>query len=170
MHRWFVVLIAALLFATPSLAQEQQIAVVDFERAVNETEEGKRAQDRLDTMYSDRKKEIERMRDELMAEMEDYKSRSMILSDEAREETEARLLEKQQGFEQTYMSYQTEMQQTYMTLLQDLDDKMRKMSRTIAEEQGYDLVIDKAAVVYAGGDTVDMTDTLITRYNAQSGD
>jgi outer membrane protein len=163
MTRWFAVLLA-LLFAVS--AHAGTIAVVDFERAVNETEEGKAAQERLDTMYSTRKTEIERLRDELMAEMEDYQARSMILSEEARTETEKRLVEKQQTFEQTYLKYQTEMQQTYMTLLQDLDDKMRRLTQTVAAENGYAVVLDRAAVVYFGGDTVDMTDQLITRYNA----
>jgi outer membrane protein len=162
MRRLLVVLFA-LLVAMPAFAGK--LAVVDFERAVNETEEGKAAQERLDTMYATRKAEIERLRDELQKELEDYQARSMILSEDARAETEKRLAEKQSTFEQTYMRYQTEMQQTYYTLLSDLDEKMRKLTTTIASEQGYDLVIDKAAVVYAGGETVDMTDLLIKRYN-----
>ncbi len=161
--RRLVALLFALSFSV--LAHAGTIAVIDFERAVMETEEGKEAQSRLDTMYSTRKTEIERLRDELQAEMEDYQARSMILSDTARADTERRLLEKQALFEQTYTRYQGEMQQTYMTLLQDLDEKMRKMTITVAKEQGYDLVIDKAAVVYVGAQTTDMTDLLIKRYN-----
>lgn len=162
MLRLFVTLLM-LVVASPALAGT--IAVVDFERAVNETEEGKAAQERLDTMYSTRKTEIERLRTELEKELEDYQARSMILSEEARAETERRLLEKQGAFEETYMRYQSEMQSTYYTLLADLDEKMRKLTKTIAAEQGYDLVIDKAAVVYSGGETLDMTDLLIKRYN-----
>jgi len=162
MNRLFVALFALSLSAQ---AYAGGFAVIDFERAVNETDEGKAAQERLDTMYATRKEEIERMRVELEKELEDYQARSMILSEEARAETERRLVEKQQTFESTYMRYQTEMQQTYYTLLSDLDEKMRKLTKTIAAEAGYDLVIDKAAVVYSGGTTVDMTDTLIKRYN-----
>lgn len=163
MHRFILALFMVML-STPAIAAK--FAVVDFERAVNETDEGKAAQERLDTMYATRKTEIERMRDELMKEMEDYEARAMILSDDARAETERRLVEKQQTFEGTYMKYQTEMQQTYMALLQDMDTKMRAMTEKIAAAEGYDLVLDKAAVVYFGGETVDLTDTLITKYNA----
>ena len=63
------------------------------------------------------------------------------------------------------MQYQQEMQQNYYTLLQDLDTKMRALTATIAKEKGYSLVLDSAAVVYSGGDTVDMTNELIKRYN-----
>ena len=153
-----------LLIALP--AQAGVVAVVDFERAVNETTEGKNAQERLDTMYSARKSEIDRMREDLQKDVEDYQARVMVLSDDARADSEKALLEKQQRFEATYLQYQQEMQQTYYKLLQGLDDKMRALTEQIAEEKSYAVVLDKAAVVYYGGDTVDMTDVLIQRYNA----
>lgn len=164
MLRWFTLLIA-LFVATPAMAGA--LAVVDFQRAVNETEEGQAAQTRLDTMYGTRKAEIERLQTELEKEIEDYQARAMILSEDARADAEQNLMVKQQRFEATYMQYQQEMQQTYLTLLQDLDQKMRTLSEAIAKEKQYDLVLDRAAVIYVGGATVDMTDELIRRYNAQ---
>jgi regulator of protease activity HflC (stomatin/prohibitin superfamily) len=66
---------------------------VDFQRAVNETTEGKGAQERLDTMYSSRKAELERMKSELEREIEDFEARALILSDSARREAEQKLTE-----------------------------------------------------------------------------
>jgi len=159
-------LLGATLMAS-SIAHAGGIAVVDFERAVQETNEGKAAQARLDTMYASRKAEVERMRDEYQKMVEDYQSRALVLSEDARRQAEGDLVRKQQGFEAKYGQYQQEMQQTYMDLLSDLDKKMRALTETIAKEKSYDVVLDKAAVVYAGGAAVDMTDTLITRYNSK---
>ena len=160
--RWFVLL--ALLVASPAWAGK--IAVVDFQRAVTETSEGKAAQTRLDTMYSSRKAEIDKMRGELERDVKDYQSRALILSEEARASTERELMTKQQRFEGLYTQYQEEMQQTYMTLLQDLSEKMKALTEKIAKEKSYDLVVDRVAVVTFGGETIDMTDELIKRYNA----
>lgn len=143
------------------------IAVVDFQRAVNETDEGKAAQGRLDAMYGSRKSEIERLQKELETEIKDYQARAMILSEDARAEAEQALMMKQQRFEATYGQYQQEMQQTYYSLLQELDQKMRTMSAAIAKEKQFDLVVDKAMVIYNGGSTSDMTDELIQRYNSK---
>lgn len=154
----------ALTLAHPAFAGG--IAVIDFQRAVNETNEGKAAQAKLDGMYSSRRGEIEKMERELATEIEDFKSRAMILSESARGDAEQQLMAKQQRFQQLYVQYEQEMQQTYLTLLQDLDTKMRTISEKVAKEKGYDLVIDRAAVVYMGGTTVDMTDELVKRYNA----
>ena len=142
------------------------IAVIDFQRAVTETNEGQAAQTKLDGMYSARKTEIENKQKALEAEFNDFQSRAMILSDSAKAEAEQKLMRKQGEFQQLYMQYEQEMQQTYMTMLQELDQKMRQASEKVAKQRGFDLVIDRAAVVYMGGDTVDMTDDLVKAYNA----
>lgn len=162
-------LVAFCLLAASSaaLAQDCDVAIVDFERAVTETQEGQAAQQRLDTMYSSKKAEIDQMRADLESDLADYQSRALILSEEARADTEQALMEKQQRFESTYMQYQQEMQQTYFTLLQDLDSKMRAMTGEIAKERGCTVVVDRAVVVYAGPKATDLTNILIQRYDAQ---
>ena len=158
-------LILLLFCASPALAGG--IAIVDFQRAVTDTREGKEAQSKLDSMYSQKKSEIERMRSDLESSIKDYQSRANILTPDARMSAEQDLMEKQRRYEATYMQYQGEMQQTYMTLLQGLDEKMRALTKKIAKEKGYDLVMDAAMVVYSGPTTADMTEELIRRYNAQ---
>ena len=142
------------------------IGVVDFQRAVNETEEGKNAQKKLDSMFASRRAEIDRLKTDLEVAVKDFEARKMILSAEARESTERTLFQQQQQFEALYMQYQNEMQQNYYAMLQDLDVKMRSLTKLIAKEQSLDLVVDQGAVVYVGGDTIDLTNDLITRYNA----
>lgn len=161
-------LLALTLFLAPAVAQAGGIAVIDFQRAVTETNEGKEAQKKLDSMYSARKGEIEKKQQELESEFNDFQSRAILLSDEAKAEAERGLMIKQQEFQQLYMQYEQEMQQTYMTMLQDLDTKMRRTAESVAKDKGFDIVIDRAAVVYMGGSTVDMTDALVQRYNASN--
>ena len=104
--RLFAVLFV-LLCALP--AQAGTIAVIDFQRAVVETDEGKSAQTRIDTMYESRRGEIERMRSELEREAQEFQSQAMILADSARAEREQALIAKNQRFQQTAMQYETEL-------------------------------------------------------------
>jgi len=158
-------LIACLVLLAASPAFAGAIAVVDFQRAVTETDQGKAAQKKIDTMYETRRAEIQRMQQDLEKQVQDFQARAMILSDEARAEQERQLMLKQQQFQERSMQYEVELQQTYSTLLADLDQKMRSLSATIAKEKGYDLVIDSAVVVHMGGSVVDMTPILVERYN-----
>ena len=160
-----LLLLAAL--ASPLSALAGGVAVVDFERAVNETTEGQEAQTRLDTMFSTRRDELAGLQAELETALADYEARAIVLSESARQEEERTLMTKQAALQQKAAEYEGEMQQTYMTLLQDLDEKMRRLTETIAAEREYDVVLDRAAVVYVGPGATDMTDELIRRYNAQ---
>lgn len=161
-------LAAAALLSVSTMASALEIAVVDFQRAATETTEGKAAQERLESMYSSRKSEIERMQGELEAELTDYQARQMILSPQAKQETEEELMRKQQQFEQTYQQYQQEMQQTYYTLLAELDEKLRTTVSSIARERKVDLVIDAQTSLYVGANVPDLTQLLIEKYNSQS--
>lgn len=157
--------LTVLLAAVPALAAGT--AVVDFQRAVNETNEGKNAQGKLEQMYASRRGEIDRQRTELQTAIQDYEQRKLIMNDEARQQAEQDIYNKQRKLETDLVRYEQEMQQQYMQLVADLDQKMRAMTGTIAKEKGYDLVLDSQAVVYAGGSVIDMTDELIRRYNAK---
>lgn len=159
-----VLVVLMLLVAVPSFAGT--IAVVDFQRAVQETEQGKAAQSKIDTMYQSRKQEIANAQAALEKEIKDFQARAMILSDQARGEQEQQLMQKQAQFQQTAMRYEAELQQTYASVLEDLDQKMRALSATIAKEKGYSLVLDRAVVVHMGGDVIDMTGDLVARYNS----
>ncbi|MEZ4319148.1 MAG: OmpH family outer membrane protein [Myxococcota bacterium] len=152
--------------STPSVALAGGIAVVDFQRAVNETDEGKAAQTKLDNMYSSRLGELKKLEEQLQTEFKDFQSRALVLSDAQKMEEEKKLAAKEQQFLQLNQKYEVEMQQTYYTMLQDLDVKMRAISEKLAKDKGYDIVLDRAAVVYMGGTTIDMTDELVQRYNA----
>jgi len=150
----------------PVPAFAQKFCVVDFQRAVTETAEGKAAQTKIDSMYATRKAELERMQTELQKAIEDYQKRASILSNEARAAEEQKLGLQQRTFEQTYMQFQEEMQQTYVGMLGDLDGKMRNIATTVGKENTCSVVLDSAVVVYSGSDVVDITTPLVNRYNA----
>jgi Skp family chaperone for outer membrane proteins len=155
---------SGLLFAAPP-AFATKVCGVDFQKAVTETQEGKAAQTKIDSMYATRKGELERMQAELEKAIKDYQGRSMILAPDARAQEEQKLGLQQQTFERTYMQYQQEMQQTYGNLLGDLDEKMRTVAATVGKEQACTVVLDRAVVVYAGADFADVTTLLVAKYN-----
>jgi Skp family chaperone for outer membrane proteins len=155
--------VGSLFAASPAFATK--VCGVDFQKAVNDTIEGKAAQTKIDGMYSTRKGELERMQSELEKAIQDYQGRSMILAPEARAQEEQKLGLQQQTFERTYQQYQQEMQQTYGSLLGDLDEKMKAVASTIGKEQACTVVLDRAVVVFAGPDFVDVTQLLVDRYN-----
>lgn len=160
------VLTSLLAFGSVAHA-ETKICVVDAEAAMNGTAEGKAAQRRLETMYSDKQTEIDEKGKSLEKEFQDYEARKMILSDEARATEEQALWEKRQSFQAMVMQAEQEMQQTYMGLLAELEEKLLKVAEELGAQKGCSVLLQKAAVIYVGDGVTDLTDDLVKTYDAK---
>lgn len=158
-------LLLALLVASPALAGG--LAYVDFQRAVNETEHGKKAQERLQNSFSSKRAAIDRKTQDLQSALMNYQQRQAILNEEARAGAETEIRAMQQQLQADMVRHEQEMSDEYRVVLADLDTQMRALAVKIGKERGFDLVLDQAMVVYAGPTVVDITDDLIRRYDAQ---
>jgi len=163
MIRSFFLLIA-LLVTFP--AQAAKIAVVDFQRAVIETNEGKAATARIETMYQNRIAEMTRVENEIKKDYEDYQSRAMILSPEAQQDAQMQIRAKEQRYLEMQAQYQQELQQAQGQALMDLSEKIKTVAESLGKEKGFDLVVEASVVLYAGDNVPDLTTELVNRYNA----
>jgi outer membrane protein len=154
-----------LMLSVPALAGK--IAIVDFQRAVSETTEGKNAEKRLQDAMAIRRAEIMRQNNEIQRLAKEFESHQLILTEDARRKAIEDIEGKQRRLEADLARFEQEMQQEYLEVVSDLDSKMRSLSATIAKENGYDIVIDQSAVIFHGTEVVDMTPELIRRYNTK---
>lgn len=165
--RFFVLLAFFFGFSGLAAAADVKVAVVDFQRALNEVNEAAGVRTKLESMYSDRKAAIEKMQKGLLAKKDELDKQTTILSDSARKAKEDDFTKAQVEYQQTASRYESEMQQAYGSAMQDFIDKMKKIAVAIGQERGYTVVLEatEGGVVY-WADTVDITDELIKRYNA----
>ena len=166
--RLLAVFFAAFVFATPAFAGDAKIGTVDYGRAIQEIDEGKAAQARLDAMYAGEKAKIEGMEIELQKMLEEYQSKQAILSDTARAEYEQRIGQKQMEYQQAYAQADYEMQNAYFTAMEQLMGGLGTVAEEIGKEGDYDLILEvsQGSVLYSGG--TDLTDQIIQRYNAKN--
>ena len=146
---------------------EVKVAVVDFQRALNEVKEAEGVRKKLEGMYGERKGTIEKMQKTLEGQRAELEKQSAILSDAARTQKEQEFYRAQMEFQQTYGRYESEMQQAYYSAMEQFIEKMRKIAVAIGQERGYTLVLEatEGGVVYYAP-TIDVTEELIKRYNA----
>lgn len=156
--------------APPAHAAEAKIAVVDFQRAINEVKEGATAKTKLESMFKEKKLAIEQMEIDLRAKDEEYKKQAVILSDAARQQKEQELMQLQMQYQQVYMQSEQEMQQAYAVVMEELISKMRDLAEEIGKEKGFTLIVEatEGGVVYFET-SLDITDELIKRYDAKTG-
>ena len=155
------------LASTAAWAQSVTIAVVDFQSALNQVQEGTAVKAKLDSLYKEKKGAIDQMETQLKTMQEEYQKQSLILSDAARQQKEAEMQQAQMVYQQTYMQSEQEMNDTYNELMAGLISKMRTIAEQIGKEKGYTLILEatEGGVVYNGG-AVDITSELVKRYDA----
>lgn len=164
-----LVLICLIFSFAPMAFAQAKIGTVDFQRAINEVAEGKAAKTRLEAMYAEKKTALDRMQANLAQKQQDYQKQAVVLSESARKAKEDEMNNDLMALQQAYQRYEGEFNQAYMGAMDTLLQKMRKIAEVIGQERGYTLVIEvtEGGVVYAAS-SVDITDELIKRYNAQN--
>lgn len=172
LQRHAVTLAAALMisFVAPRLYAQVRIAVVDLQRALNETEDGRRAKARLKRLFKQRQEDLDKRQGELKALKEDIEKNIELWSQETKQR---RLEEYQKAFvdlQQQYVEYQRELAEREAEATGEIVQRMQTILRRIGQAEGYTLIIERneAGVVWVPTN-LDLTDDVIQRYNAGEG-
>lgn len=174
LSRHAVTLVSALLLAAtaPKLyAQTTRIAVVDLQRALNETEDGRRAKARLKRLFQKRQQQLDKTQNALKAQKEQIEQ---LIASKAPQKTiqeRAATYQKQLiELQSTYMEYQRELAEQEGRLTREIIARMERILRRIGQSQGYELILERneGGVVWVPSN-LDLTDQVIQRYNAGEG-
>ncbi len=156
-----------LLFGASSARAETKIAVIDTQRAIMETEDGLRVQATLKRLFDTRQSELDAKqralaedRDALEKEMQAGKTSKDILQ----KKYEA-LLQAQSDIQGQLVEAQREMQRKEREMTTPIWQGMMTIVRRLAAQEGYEIIVDKAAVPYFRAD-LELTDRVIQLYNA----
>jgi outer membrane protein len=173
---------AALLPATAS-AGEHTIAIVDLQKVLLSTKEGKAAKSSFEALQNKKKKQLKRKDDELKVREKSLLEERVTIEKELAEAAKRGatsipedLKSKAQAFQQKIMAFQKEVMEFQEAqkealdglakkesdLLRPIEDKIRKHIGEIAKERGYSAVLSRVAVVYAV-DAIDITDEVSKR-------
>jgi outer membrane protein len=118
-------------------------------------------------MYATKQAELDKKKKDLEREFQDYESRQMILSEEARKAKEQELWEKQQEFQATVQGAEQEMQGVYTSLISGMEEKLLAVVKSVGATKSCTLVLDSAAALYVGTGVSDVTADVIAAYNAK---
>jgi outer membrane protein len=158
--------LAATLAALPSASLAGGMAVVDFQQALVEVNEGKIVQARLEGMYTEKKKSIDEMEKRLMAMQQEYEQQALVMTPDALKAKEREIMQGQMVYQQEVQKAEMDFQAQYNREMETLLGKMAEICEQMGKEKGYDMVIERnAGVVYTSAP--DITADLVSRYNAK---
>jgi len=146
-----------------------KIGVVDLQRAINETEDGRQAKRRLKKVFDERQKSLNVKQESLKAQKESLERQQDVLSQDAFKKKVEKYQTDLMDLQNEYVQYQQELSTKEAELTQKILEKMQKILRRIGQTDGYTLIIEanEGGVVWVPGN-LDLTDVLIQRYNKQA--
>jgi outer membrane protein len=167
------IVFAALLMAASQVsvaAAQTKIGVVDMQRALAETEDGRKAKETLKKLFEQRQKTLDKQQNDLKTLKESVEKQRDVLS---RDVLAKKLEDYQKAFgelQTTYVEFQRELAAKEGELTKPIMDRMQRIMRRIGQSDGYSLILERAeaGVVYIPS-TYDLTDVLIQRYNGGDG-
>jgi outer membrane protein len=146
-----------------------KIGVVDLQRAINETEDGRQAKRRLKKLFDERQQSLDAKQQQLKAQKESLERQQDVLSEDALRKKAEKFQTEVMELQQEYMQYQQELAAKEQELTSVILEKMQGILRRIGQTDGYTLIIEanEGGVVWVPAN-LDLTDVLIQRYNKQA--
>ena len=157
-----------LLGSSAALAEEVKIGFVDMQRALNETEDGRKAKAALKKVFDQKQKELDEQQEEVKKAAEDLeKKRTLLPADKVREK-EAEIQSRMQKVQQTYLRHQQDLAAKEQEATSKIFERMTRIISKMAASENFTMILDKSALVFAKPH-LDLTNDLIRRYNAGEG-
>jgi outer membrane protein len=172
-HTWLLALvtIAAVLCLDRGAARADiKIGYVDLQRALNDTNDGKRAKARLKGIFDRKQKELDGKQNELKKLKEDLDKQRTILDAKAIAAKERDLQEKFVALQQIYLKHQKDLSEEEGKLTRSIFKRMQTIIASIATAEGLSFVFEKteSSLLWAKAE-FDLTGQVVRRYNAGEG-
>ncbi len=170
MRTFPVVAAIALALAVPQAARaaETKIGYVDFQRALNEVDEGKAAQGTLKKDFEEKQKQLDKDKTDLDRMQAEFEKQAAVLSEEARRDKAIEIQKRMAEAQGKLLGFQKELADRERLATRAIFDKMVAITREIADAEGVTIVFEKndAGIVVAPA-SLDLTNELVRKYNAR---
>lgn len=157
-------IVGGLLFSNVANAKELSIGVVNMQRAVSETKDGKAAETKLKGLKKKLEDELNRKLKEFYAEEEKLRKAWSILKDEEKRKRAQESRAKFEGLQKRYVEAERELMKKKTKAMMDITRKLTGVIQKVAKRDKYDYIFANAAVLWAP-QHVDVTNEVIRQYN-----
>ena len=149
----------------PAAPAAVKVGVVNQDKVLNECEEGRRLKSELERLRAGKAAAIEAKEKEIKALQEQALSAQLSLSDEKREDLARQLKRKRVEYERLNDDATAEFQEAANRAQGRLIALFRDLIAKYGTEKGYTVILEKGTIYFAT-DAVDITDDVLTRFNA----
>ncbi len=158
----------ASVFAAPSanITQLHKIAVVDVQRCILETHQGKKAKKELEDTLSKGEAKLGRKQSDLKKQVDDLRAKAAMLARDELMRRQQDLMRKESELQELYTQLQEEIGQKEALLAEQIYKNVASVVQQVALEERLQVVLvrSQASVLYANPQ-LDLTNRVIVLYD-----
>ncbi|MBI4527629.1 MAG: OmpH family outer membrane protein [Deltaproteobacteria bacterium] len=157
-----------LFLAWPSWAQEKvKIGFVDIQRAINESQAGKKAKERFQSQVQKMEGELLKEKSEVERLKADFDKKSALLKEEERRNMEKEFQRRYLGYQRTMRDSQEELRQREGEMTAEILKDLEKIVVEIGKSEKFTLILERSQMLYSD-QGVDITNKVIELYNSRT--
>jgi outer membrane protein len=156
--------IVMLILPLTARSQTVNIAYIDLQKVMVESEKGKEAKQVLTQEAERLKKTLDVKQDELQKMKDAIEKQGITITPEARAEKEKQYQTKLKDYQRLATDYQNELQQKDQEVTQKMLKDLEEVIRGLGEKEKYTLILEKSQVLFASP-TIDITPKVIILFN-----
>ncbi|MBV9504235.1 MAG: OmpH family outer membrane protein [Acidobacteriia bacterium] len=138
----------ALAQSAPAQPTPAKVAVIDLQRAVLDLAEIKKASTEMEAKYKPRTDQLAQLQKELDGISQQLQTNGNKLTPQAQADLQAQGQRKQRDIQRLQQDLQTDVDADRNDILSKSTQKMHAVVKKIAEEKGFDLVVDTTNAIY----------------------
>ena len=162
-----VAMLAVIMMAlTLPAAAQNNVAVIDVQRVVTESDPGKEVMQKLRVLSDAKAQEGQTLQQDMAALQDQFNKQRFTVSEQRQAEMSKEIEDKQISIRRFQDDAQRELQEAQRRELGGLEERILPIINQVGQAQGYTLIFNKfqSGLVYAD-ETVDITDQVITMFN-----
>ncbi len=144
--------------AAPVQAQGTKIGFVSTERILRDSKPAKAAQSKIEAEFKKRDDELQRMANNLRSQAQKFDKDAPVMSESERIKRQRQLADLDSDLQRKRREFQEDFNRRRNEEFSSIVEKADKAIQSIAEQQGYDLIIQDAVTV---SPRVDITDQVL---------
>jgi outer membrane protein len=146
---------------------ETKIAVIDMQKAIQATAQGKKAKAELEGDFEKKKKDLQKMEADLKKMNEDLEKKKSVLSEDALGKKQAEFQDEMMKYREAMGKSQMEIQKKEASLTKPILDKMKGVIEKVAKDKGFNMVVEHGQGVLYAEKNIDITDDVVKAFEKE---
>ncbi|HEU4341039.1 MAG TPA: OmpH family outer membrane protein [Candidatus Binatia bacterium] len=167
MKYWLVAISLALLPISTSAQEKVKVGFIDIQRAISESQAGKRAKERFQAQVKKAEAELLKEKQELERLKSDLDKKGPLLRDDERRNLEADLQRRYVNYQRSMTDYQQDLRQREGEMTGDILKELEKIVSEVGKAEKFTLILERSQILYSD-QGIDITNKVIEAYNSRA--